>query len=281
MQFGQPYNFNKTSITKETSTGADYFREPRLLEIYDKTKYYLQRYSKLDKRENYLNEQQEDFKNMINSVEKYEGYYIGRYETGDDITHNYYHNNKGGFINPKIVRYNENINYVTWYDSYKDLQRLSGKTDKYVETGMIFDTMWDYTLKWLNETDTRSYEDIATDSGTWGNYDNNSFKYKKSANGTEYTKDVYSSGRIITGGITEILYNGEINNNSPTSSNNIFDIAGNVFEWTSSRYGANGRKQRGSYYYGNSSLNPARNASSSDPNSNSGYYGVRAQLYIL
>ena len=117
----------------------------------------------------------------------------------------------------RVVRYNSNINYVTWYDSYKNLQRLSGKTEKYVETGMIYDSLWDYTLKWLNETDTRSYEDISVDSGTWGNYENNA--------------KTLTSGGILpakTGAIETITYKGETYSDSPTSSNNIFDLAGNV-----------------------------------------------------
>ena len=48
MQFGQNYSFSNTSITKETSTNSYYFREPKLVENHDITKYYLQRYSNLD-----------------------------------------------------------------------------------------------------------------------------------------------------------------------------------------------------------------------------------------
>ena len=124
IQFGQGYSFSNTSITKETNTESDYYREPRLVEHYDKTKYYLQRYSNIDKREDYLNKMQEDFTRMIKSINKYKGFYIGRYETGDDYTHS---SSKKCFINPRVVRYNSNINYVTWYDSYKDLERLIRK----------------------------------------------------------------------------------------------------------------------------------------------------------
>ena len=204
---------------------------------------------------------------MINSVEKYGGYYIGRYETGDDYTHS---SSKKCFTNPKIVRYNSNIAYVTWYDSYKDLQRLSGKTDKYVETGMLYDTMWDYTLKWLQETDTRSYKEINKDSGTWGNYNNN-------------TKTTQSGGTrpARTGAIETITYKGEIYNNSPTASNNIFDIAGNADDWTRSRDNTLYRRSRGGNYNNNSSNDPARDVNNYNPYSSGSNVGVRGQLYIL
>ena len=278
MQFGQNYSFSNTSITKDTSTETNYYREPRLVEDKDKTKYYLQRYSNLDKRENYLNEQQKDFTKMIKSINKYKGFYIGRYETGDEYSHNA---SKKCFTSPRVVRYNSNINYVTWYDSYKDLQRLSGKTEKYVETGMLYDSLWGYTLKWLNETDTRSYKDIYSDSGTWGNYDNISFKYKSSANGAESTKNTNSSTRTPTGGITQITFNGETYSDSPTASNNIFDIAGNVWEWTRSRNSTDARRYRGSSCGNDSSSSPGRYVGNDSPYNSNYYLGVRGQLYIL
>jgi formylglycine-generating enzyme required for sulfatase activity len=205
---------------------------------------------------------------MIKSINKYKGFYIGRYETGDDVSHS---SSKNCFINPKVVRYNSNINYITWYDSYKALQRLSGKTQKYVETGMIYDTMWDYTLKWLQETDTRSYEEISEDSGTWGNYNNN-------------TKTTQSGGTTParTGAIETIEYKGETYIDSPTASNNIFDIAGNVLEWTRSRNDTNRRRFRGGYCNNGSSDYPARYVGSDLPSvSSNRNIGVRGQLYIL
>ena len=281
MQFGQGYKFSNTSIKKETNTSSSNYREPRLAELKEKTKNNLQKYSNLDKRVNYLNEQQEEFEKMINSIKKYKGFYIGRYETGDEVTHDDTNTNKGRFIKPKIVRYNSNINYVTWFDSYIDLQRLSRKTDKYIETGIIYDSLWDYTLKWLNETDTRSYEDIYSDSGTWGNYYNNSFKYKTSSNGTEIIKDEYTVFIASTGGITEKTYKGEIFRGSPTSSNNIFDLAGNLYECTRARETDYYRRLRGGSYSAESNEEAASMNKIASLDERSIAIGFRAQLFIL
>ena len=278
MQFGQGYKFSDTAITKETSTSTKYFKEPRLIEEYDKTKHYLQRYSNLDKRENYLIEQQKDFTKMIKSINKYKGFYIGRYETGDEYSHN---ESNTCYINPKIVRYNCNINNVTWYDSYKDLKRLSGKTEKYVETGLLYDTMWEYTLKWLNETDTRSYEEINKDSATWGNYANSFIKYKESENGIENTIDINEGVMIPTGGVTEIIYKGKIYSDSPTSSNNIFDLAGNIQEWDRTRENTYSRRYRGGYYLGTSDKCPASNSNYFNPFVNNSRVGTRGMIYIM
>ena len=265
MQFGQNYIFSNNSITKETNTESDYYREPRLVENNDKTKYYLQIYSNIDKRENYLNKMQEEYARMLKSINKYKGFYIGRYETGDDYTHS---SSKGCFINPKVVRYNSNINLVTWYNSYKDLERLAGKTEKYVETGMLYDSLYDYILKWLFDTDTRSYKELAEDSGTWGNQSYN-------------TKTVVS-GRTDpanTGAIETITYKGETYSDFPTSSNNIFDIAGNVYERTRSRYNAESKKNRGfafnTYYIGS-----AYDFTRDENNTYFSGFGARSELLI-
>ena len=265
MQFGQGYEFSNTSITKNTSTYEGNYREPRIVENFDRTKDYLQRYSNIDNREDYLNKMQEDFTKMIKSINKYKGFYIGRYETGDEYSHN---SNIKCFINPKIVRYNRNINYVSWYNSYKDLEKLSGKTEEYVETGMIYDNLWDYTLKWINETDTRSYKDIGSDSRTWGNY----FTNTKTV--TTGVTDPASTGAIET-----ITYYGETYSDSPTSSNNIFDMAGNVNEWTRTRDAASWRRRRGGSCSSDDNAPSVTNFSYS-PSYYGGLCGVRGMLLI-
>ena len=262
VQYGQSYKFTKTSITKVTSG----FREPMLAEYYDMTKYYLQKNSNITQKEDYFNKMQEDFARMIKSIDKYKGFYIGRYETGDEYAHS---SSKGCFTNPRVVRYNSNINYVTWYDSYKDLERLSGKTEKYVETGMMYDCLWDYMLKWLNTTGIRSYTELYTNSATWGYYSNYS----------NYEITVSEGGLYpaSTGAVKTITYQGKTYSDSPTMSNNIFDVAGNVTEWTRSRRYNYGRGYRGGgLYY----LYPAADSEGTSPLKLEQVIGVRSILLI-
>ena len=42
---------------------------------------------------------------------------------------------------------------------------------------------------------------------------------------------------------------GEILSENPTSSNNIYDLAGNVYDWTRGRNSDSGRKMRGGGFY--------------------------------
>ena len=170
----------------------------------------------------FLNQLEKEFNNMIASVEKYGGFYIGRYETGN--------------INqdtPVIQKGNRNISSQTWYNMYKRCKNLKGANTN-VETGMIWGNQWDRTLMWLIETGSKTKEQIADDSTSWGNYSNATFEYVNSS-GSTATKNENSRTRIPTGS-TEY-----------TKANNIYDLAGNVYDWTMEAESDSYRAHRGGY----------------------------------
>ena len=75
-------NWSESNGVMSISSSTSY-REPDVLRQRD-TPYYLRRYGvSEDSMLDFLLRQQTDFKKMIKSVEKYGGFYIGRYETGD------------------------------------------------------------------------------------------------------------------------------------------------------------------------------------------------------
>ena len=202
-------NWSETNgiMSISNSTNA---REPDVLRSYD-TPYYLKTYKvSEDSQLDFLLRQQTDFKKMINSVEKYGGFYIGRYETGN----------------------------VTLSDNNNN-----------IETGLIWGNQWDRTLMWLMECNAvnpetgKSKEEVISDSSSWGNYNNS----------TGDAAEGHGSRRP-TG------------YNEAWKANNIYDLAGNVWEWTMEAYSASGRRYRGgSYvYYGDSS--PATNRIYDYPN---------------
>ena len=169
---------------------------------------------------------------MVASVEKYGGFYIGRYETGN--------------INqdtPVIQKGNTNISSQTWYNMYKRCKNIKGDNTNVV-TGMIWGNQWDRTLMWLIETGSKTKEQIADDSTSWGNYDNATFEYVNSS-GSTTTKNEGSSTRIPTG------------NAEYTKANNIYDLAGNVYDLTMEAYGTNARVYRGGNYYSYGANDPA------------------------
>ena len=218
----KPYNWSESNGVMTISSKTSH-REPDYLidDDYDSRLKTLGLGSKT--RHEFLNQLEKEFNNMIASVEKYGGFYIGRYETGN--------------INqetPVVQKGNTNINNQTWYNMYKRCKNLKGENMN-VETGMIWGNEWDRTLMWLIETGSKKKEQIADDSTSWGNYYNATFEYVNSS-GSVATKNKNSSTRIPTG------------NAEYTKANNIYDLAGNVLDRTMEADSTLGRVYRGGYY---------------------------------
>ena len=237
-------------------------REPDVLIYYD-TPYYLRRYGvSEDSMLDFLMRQQVDFKKMIYSVEKYGGFYIGRYETGD-------------LSKEQVVvqKGNTDIHSQTWYAMYEKCKTLSDNNNN-IETGMIWGNQWDRTMMWLmecnakDETTGKSKEEVISDSSSWGNYYNATFQYTNSS-GVTATKNENSSTTIPTGS-TEY-----------TKANNIYDLAGNVHDWTMEADSTFSRVMRGGNYNYDGSDYPARYRDDGyNPSYSSSYCGCRAALYI-
>ena len=254
-------NWSETNGVMSISSSTSY-REPDVLRERD-TPYYLRRYgvsedSKLD----FLLRQQTDFKKMINSVEKYGGFYIGRYETGD-------------LSKEQVVvqKGNTDIASQTWYAMYEKSKTLSDNNNN-IETGMIWGNQWDRTLMWLmecnakDETTGKSKEEVISDSTSWGNYNNATFTYTNSS-GSTATKNSGSSTRIPTGS-TEY-----------TKANNIYDLAGNVWDLTMEAYYTSNRVPRGGNYSNYGTVVPASyRSTSNNPSTRYSSNGARTTLYI-
>ena len=77
---------------------------------------------------------------------------------------------------------------------YKRCKNSKGDNTN-VETGMILGNQWDRTLMWLIETGSKTKEQIADDSTSWGNYIDATFEYVNNS-GSTATKNKNSSTRI-------------------------------------------------------------------------------------
>ena len=255
----QPYNWSESNGVMTISSKTNY-REPDVVAKYSSTGYDMDSRLKTlgigaKTTHEFLNQLEKEFNNMVASVEKYGGFYIGRYETGN--------------INqdtPVIQKGNTNISSQTWYNMYKRCKNIKGDNTN-VETGMIWGNQWDRTLMWLIETGSKTKEQIADDSTSWGNYNNATFEYVNSS-GSTVTKNENSGTKIPTG------------NTEYTKANNIYDLAGNVYDWTMEAYSTNYRVFRGgSYGYGGDGY-PADYRLSGYPTLSSVSYGCRSALYI-
>ena len=255
----QPYNWSESNGVMTISSKTNY-REPDVVAKYSSTGYDMDSRLKTlgigaKTTHEFLNQLEKEFNNMVASVEKYGGFYIGRYETGN--------------INqdtPVIQKGNTNISSQTWYNMYKRCKNIKGANTN-VETGMIWGNQWDRTLMWLIETGSKTKEQIADDSTSWGNYYNATFEYVNSS-GSTATKNEGSSTRIPTGSAEY------------TKANNIYDLAGNVRDWTMEANSTFYRVYRGGGCIDNGDDVPADSRYSYGPTCSSLLYGCRSALYI-
>ena len=166
-----------------------------------------------------------EYKEMIESIRKYGGFYIGRYELSE-----------AGVQNNQPTLTNTN-----WYNLYAKCKSLNA-SDK-VETRMIWGCQWDVTMNWLISSGAKTSDEVNKDSSSWGNY------YLTSVKADNGTTEIKASEKkaVLNTGITTF-----------TMANNIYDLAGNCEEWTQEAHRTYYfRAYRGGHYSVNGSYIPA------------------------
>ena len=212
---------NKKTMIRTTpgTTTAPYCREPDLV-VGSGTEYDANTYCKIILGETGTKEQLaqlfvDEYKAMIESVSKYGGFYIGRYELSSE-----------GVQKDKATLTNTN-----WYDLYQKCKILNASNK--VEARMIWGCQWDVTMNWLISSGAKTSNEVNTDSSSWGNYEGTSVK------ADDGTTEIKASGDV------QVLNTGKT---TFTMANNIYDLAGNVSEWTQEAYSTYSRADRGGKY---------------------------------
>ena len=255
--WGKLYNFSTSGRSNrnwtETNgimsiTNATNYREPDVVwgtgsYPYDTDGYSLMHSSGLGQTryEMLVQELEQKYLEIIESIKKYGGFYIGRYETG-------------GLSSTAVInKMNTDIGSQNWYTMYKKCLTLKGNNNN-ITTMMITGSLWDETLDWLVSSETTNsegtvltYQLVGSNSTTFGNYYNATFNYiaKDAEMPTATETKETSKSVIIPTGSAEY-----------TKTNNIYDMAGNVWEWTTEAYSTYNRVCRGGSYNNNGSGGP-------------------------
>ena len=246
------YDFSTSGATEMTSygQGTTSYREPDVVTgnssgtgtSYDGNGTYLSILG-LSKSTDFKTQLQEEFNEMVESVATYGGFYIGRYETGNLAS--------SVGTEPVVVKENNSISGVNWYYQYQNSKLI--KANENVVSTMIWGSMWDRTLIWLAEENEvtdgengKSYAELKN-SIYWGNY----------------------SGEKLSAGFSDSYM-----------TNNIYDLAGNVADWTIEAGLTDSRVSRGGYYYGSGSSIPATGRGISYPSHSPSNSGSRSALYV-
>ena len=178
-KWGKLYKFSSTGITPYnwteedgvmSITSATSYREPDVVTGNDGTKYdadntNLQQ-DGLDASataDTFKAQLETEFNSMIASVEKYGGFYIGRYETGNLSQ-----------IEASIVKNNNDINKQTWYSMYNKSKELAANSN--VSTTIIWGCQWDAVLRWMYNSGNENKKTYTYDGTGKGNYYNTNEK---------------------------------------------------------------------------------------------------------
>ena len=246
--YANQYTFSASTYTKNTSRTY----EPNVFSstYYDRDNNDLKQYLEGISRNEFLQEMREEFYEMLESVKTYKGYYIGRYETGNTQKNNL-RVVKGYTGTMRSGDVNNRINYITWYDAYRRSKRMRGMSPVY--TNLIWGIQWDETLKWLIDSGEKTYAEVGSNSSTWGNYQGVSFTYTQTSGVTADGAGTVAGGTATKSNSYTIIPTVATERNK---ANNIYDLAGNMVEWTMEST-SDTRQFRGGEYYGFGNSVPA------------------------
>ena len=181
------------------------------------------------------------YQTMLSSIYTNKGFYIGRYEAGIEGSDTKtslarYKRTEITSSSPKAVSKKDMIPYNFVYCS--DAQQLANEMNTGNKTSsLLFGIQWDLVCKFLevkgnwDTTENTAQYYIKKNSTSWGNYKNSTFTINSAkAKKYDYSKKSYykitgkkpsSSSILLTTGASEY-----------TNKMNIYDFAGNEFEWT-------------------------------------------------
>ena len=154
------------------------------------------------------------------SVERYKGFYIGRYEAGDKestgTTKATFRTSSSDASNSVTIKADQvPYNYVTRTQAVSLAEGFATKQGYKAKTKLVSSYAWDTTIAFIEKT-VNNYGS----SSSQGNYKDKSVTYKDITDESkpEKTKAENSSLLVATGQTTPVC--------------NIYDMGGNVWEWT-------------------------------------------------
>ena len=218
---------------------------------------------------------------LTKSIYKYGGFYIGRYEVGSETARIDGSSQTAAFV---VQQDKYPYNWVKWGKGMGDISEgavylsnslYTGKTGYGVKSMLCTGAAWDSMLDFIKDSSHN-----VTSSSSWGNY-KNSDTYKV-YRGSLYSNSTWSAadttnGSDVTKNTSILLTTGATERNS---SKNIYDVAGNCWEWTTEAVGTNDRVFRGGGYGSNGSSYPASYRSNGYPTYSNSNVSFRPLLYV-
>lgn len=212
-----------------------------------------------------------EYNAMRTSVINNGGFYIARYEAGYSMTTGRLTTDSSTVVTPLSKKGAYPYNEVNWSDAKSASQRMYNDSAKYgVKSTLCYGVQWDAMLSFLGKTS-------ETDSTAWGNY-YNAGPFDFAGEYYKYGNDEWKSDTTSKAKDTDMLL--QTGASDRNSLKNIYNVAGNVWEWTMEAYGSSNRVSRGGGYSAGGDDFPASYRGNSSPTISSTSVGFRPTLYI-
>ena len=236
-------------------------------------------------------------------IEKYGGFYVGRYEAGTsnieginfvnitttdwstEGTTNYTKVTKGNVTSKANEIPYYHTNYNTALEMSKRMYKNDIERNKYVNSGLITGTMWDVMINVMNKKTNCNL----SSSGDWGNYRDKEWTISRGSYCEVNSSGGHSSWQTISTGDTYKKENGSsaifsTASNSSFEKYHLYDVASNLWEWTQEMAFYNNSDEsfmlRGGCFNDSFSSHPASIRWCTSKNDTGAGVGFRVVLYI-
>ncbi len=246
---------------------------------------------------------------MYASVKKYGGFYIARYEAGIDTQRT----EKGEAADLPGIKEGTKVysvmgkipyTYIPWTWNNKMNEDTNGAVEvarrmypdndqNYgVVSTLTYGVQWDRAVQWFIDTEVMTENQVNKTEGStaYGNYSDHVINsqdelnkgalvwdHTASRSGTYVEKDSTTLTYPKASGTKWALSTGAL---KAANINNIYDMAGNMFEWTMEGYSTYSRALRGGDFSLTGTGDPVAVRYSYSPYYACNYYGFRPSLYI-
>ena len=242
--------------------------------------------------------------NMLKSVYENGGFYVGRYEAGIDTatgtnrTSNTDKNSDGKYTMPSTAPVTKADAYPYTYVTRTQAQNLASNVNSGTKTSsLMFGVQWDLVLAFMHNKGNIADNTLTSNSTTIGNYRDSVFQLSQTGQYTvcsnyslssTWNPSTTSTTNFVDSSRNKIAQssdgNGILVTTGTSETNkvmNIYDIAGNVYEWTLEKTSStsNPCADRGGYFGNTGSTFPAAHRSYFSTDNSGNGIGFRVSLF--
>ena len=237
---------------------------------------------------------------MLKSVYENGGFYVGRYEAGiaENRTSNTDKNSEGKYITPSTAPVTKADAYPYTYVTRTQAQNLASNVNSGTKTSsLMFGVQWDLVLAFMHNKGNIEDSTLTSNSTTIGNYRDSVFQLSQTGQYAVYSNYSLSStwnpsttatANFVDSSRNKIAQssngNGILVTTGTSEKNkvmNIYDVAGNVWEWTLEKTSDTNYPcaRRGGYYDSTGSGIPAADRNGSSTDYSVVFFGFRVSLF--